>query len=383
MTVTIVMDVPSTENNGTSVACMNLVRYLISCGDEVRLLGCDEQKKEDPGYYYVPKINFPPIINSIVKKNDVALARPVNETIRKAFDGADIVHIMIPFMQAHRAVKIAKEMNIPVTAGFHCQAENVTSHIQLMNSKFANKLFYKTIYKSFYSKVDAIHYPTNFIRDIFERETKHKTTGYVISNGVNELFVREQVEKPENLKDKFVILFIGRFAKEKSHKVLVKAVKHSKYKDKIQLVFAGAGPRIKEVKRCARRCKINPPIINFLSRPELVKLINYSDLYCHPSEVEIEGIACLEAISCGLIPLISDSERSATRDFAVDGRCLFRNKNSKDLAEKIDFWIENPEVKKEYEKRYLSFANNFSLLSSMKQMRDMLSEYSLIRGDSM
>ena len=99
--------------------------------------------------------------------------------------------------------------------------------------------------------------------------------------------------------------------------------------------------------------------------------------------MEIEGIACLEAISCGLIPLISDSERSATRDFAVDGRCLFRNKNSKDLAEKIDFWIENPEVKKEYEKRYLSFANNFSLLSSMKQMRDMLSEYSLIRGDSM
>lgn len=381
MTVTIIMDVPSTENNGTSVACMNLVRYLRSVGDEVRLVGCDEIKKDEPGYYYVPKCRFVPVIRGIVEKNDVAIAKPVNETIRKALDGADICHVMIPFFLAHRAAKIAREAGIPVTAGFHCQAENFTSHVQLMNIGLANKLFYKIIYRTFYRIINAIHYPTNFIRETFERECGHKTNGYVISNGVNDAYKYKPIKKPAELEGKFVILFIGRLAKEKSHKVLIKAVKKSKYKKDIQLVFAGTGPRKREVLACAKRCGIITPIIKFVPREELVNIINYSDLYCHPSEVEIEGIACLEAISCGKVPVISNSRRSATKEFAIDDHCLFECNRPKDLAGKIDFWIENEGLKKDYEQKYLRYADTFGLNSSMRHMREMLEAYALKRED--
>ena len=63
----------------------------------------------------------------------------------------------------------------------------------------------------------------------------------------------------------------------------------------------------------------------------------------HPAEIEIEAISCLEAITCGLVPVIADSPRSATRFFALGEDNLFRHGDPMSLAGKIDFWIEHPE----------------------------------------
>lgn len=374
MLVTIIADVLGKENNGTTVACMNLYRYLTSVGDIVRIVCCDKDKEGMENYYVVPTLNLGCIINYFVAKNHVSLAKADKKILTNAIKGSDVVHIMIPFALGKKAVKIAKSLNIPVTAGFHCQAENFTSHLFSMNNHLFNYLTYKNFYNKFYKYVDAVHYPTKFIKDLFEKEVKHETNGYVISNGVQNSFICKEVEKPDYLKDKFVVLFIGRFSREKSHKVLVKAISKSKYKDKIQLMFAGEGPYLECVKKLAKRKNVLPPIINFYSHEELVNVINYSDLYCHPAEIELEGIACLEAIKCGLVPVISNSRRCATKDFALDDNNLFKCNDSKDLANKIDFWIEHPELKEEYKKKYLASSNIYDQNQCMINMRNMLVE---------
>lgn len=372
MKVLIVADVLGKENNGTTIACMNLIRYLNSVGDTVKVVCCDQDKKGLENYYVVSTINFGHLLNKVVEKNGVTIAKVDREVIEEAMTSVDVVHILLPFFLGRAALKIAMERHIPVTASFHCQAENLTSHLMLMNSKLANKATYKDFYNHFYKYVNAVHYPTDFIRKTFENSVKNKTNAYVISNGVNSFFGKKQVDKPQEYKDKFIILFIGRIAKEKSHKILIKAVSLSKYKDNIQLIFAGAGPREKEIKKYIKRCKINEPLMKFFSREELADVINYSDLYCHPAEIEIEAISCLEAISCGLVPVISDSKRSATNAFAIDDKCLFKCNNSQDLAQKIDYWIDHPEEKKEYQKKYLDYASEFEQNSCMERMRKML-----------
>ena len=72
--------------------------------------------------------------------------------------------------------------------------------------------------------------------------------------------------------------------------------------------------------------------MRFFSRDEMLRVINSADLYVHPAEIEIEAIACLEAISCGLVPVIADSPRSATRFFALGERNLFHFNDPADLA---------------------------------------------------
>ena len=186
----------------------------------------------------MPNINFG-IFNNYVKKVGVTLAKPDKEIVKRAVIGADIVHIMLPFGLGVCAARIAKANNIPLTAGFHMQAENFTSYIKLNKVKFLNKTIYKIIYNNLYSIVNGIHYPTQFIRNVFEKNIKKTTPGYVISNGVHSYVQKRQIEKPDELKDKIVILSTGRYAREKSQDTLIKAVKYSKYKDKIQLILAG------------------------------------------------------------------------------------------------------------------------------------------------
>lgn len=374
MLVTIIADVLGKENNGTTVACMNLYRYLTSQGDTVRIVCCDKDRLGQTNYYVVPTLNLGCVINYFVAKNHVSLARADKKILTEAITGADIVHVMIPFKLGRAAIKIARSQNIPVTGGFHCQAENFTSHIFFKDSKLVNYLTYKNFYNKFYKYVDAIHYPTKFIQDVFEKNIKKESNGYVISNGVQDTFISKVTEKPETLKDKYLILFIGRFSREKSHTVLLKGVSKSKYKDKIQLMFAGCGPYLDCVKRRAKRLKINEPIINFYTHDELIDVINYCDLYCHPAEIELEGIACLEAIKCGLVPVISNSPRCATKYFAIDDNNLFKCNDSRDLAKKIDFWIENPKLKDEYRQKYLDQTNIFDQKACMEAMRNMLVE---------
>ncbi|MCR5431123.1 MAG: glycosyltransferase [Lachnospiraceae bacterium] len=375
MVVTIVSDVLGEENNGTTVACMNLIRYLKSCGDTVKVICPDKNREGQDGFYIVKPLNLGFIINKIVKKNNVTIAKPDKRIIRAAIEGSDVVHIMMPFPVGNCAAAIAHELGIPVTAGFHCQAENFSSHILMfMNSDFFNRMVYKHFYKKLYSNVTMIHYPTQFIRDLFEKTVGHKTNGIVISNGVNEAYKYAPTVKPDRLKDFFLILFTGRYAKEKSHTILVKAVGCSKYKDKIKLIFAGSGPRRSQILRAVRKADIPMPIMKFFTRKQLARVINYSDLYCHPAEIEIEAIACLEAISCGLVPIINNSPRCATKAFALDERSLFKCNDYRDLANKIDFFIEHDDVRQEYSKRYLASPYAESQKECMIKMRRMLSD---------
>lgn len=371
MLVTIICDVLGQENNGTSIAAMNLIRSLQAKGHQVRVVCPDAERAGQPGYYVVPTYNFG-IFNNYVAKNGVCLAKPREDILRSAIEGADVVHMLVPFGLTRHGIKIAKELGIPVTASFHCQAENITGHIFLMNQGFANRIVYKNFYSHVYRYCDRIHYPTQFICDVFEGVVG-QTPHYIISNGVSGDFRPMPPQKPESLRDKFVILSTGRYSREKSQHILIDAIACSKHRDQIQLVLAGSGPRREFLEKRAQKRGILPPVFGFYSRQELLKVINYADLYVHPAEIEIEAIACLEAIACGKVPVIANSPRSATRAFALGPDNLFRNKDPKDLAEKIDFWLENPEKRQACSKAYLGYAKEFAFDRCMDRMEEMLS----------
>ena len=303
----------------------------------------------------------------------VTLAKPDSDIVKKAIEGSDIVHIMIPLSLGMSAVKVASELKIPITAGFHMQAENLTSYLKLNKIKPVNKFVYKFIWKHTYQYVDGIHFPTKFIRKVFEDSIKRSTPGYVISNGVHDYVQKREAVKPEEFKDKIVILSTGRYAREKSQDTLLKALRYSKHKDKIQLILGGQGPKEKKYKRLAEKLPI-APIFKFFTRKDIIDVLNYSDIYVHPAEIELEGISCLEAIVCGKLTIVSNSKLSVTKEFAVDDRCVFKNRNPKDLAKVIDYWIEHPDDRKVIEQKYLESSQVFNQEKCMQEMENMMFE---------
>lgn len=373
MTIAVVCDVLGEENNGTTIATMTLIRHLKSRGHTVRIVCADQEKKGMENVFVVPNLNFGKLLNRYVAKVGVSLAKADTAILTAALEGVDHVHVMLPFSLGMATAKIAGEKGLPITAGFHMQAENFTSYIKLNKLSFLNKAVYTYIYTHFYRYVDAIHYPTQFIKDVFESNIKKQTRGYVISNGVHGYVQKREVKKPDFCKDKFVILSTGRYAKEKAQDVLIKAVALSQHKENIQLILAGQGVKQAYYEKLAKRLPV-APIMQFFSRKEIVDVLNYADLYVHPAEMELEGISCLEAIVCGKLTMVSDSPLSATKGFAADNRCIFKRGNAKDLAAKIDYFIEHPAERERCEQLYLQKSCRFDQEACMQQMENMIME---------
>ena len=373
MKIVIVCDILGVPNNGTSIASYNLINHLKEKGHQVEVICPDEDKKGQEGFHVLETLSLG-IFNNYVKKNGVVIAKRDKKLLDRVLKDADIVHIMLPFLVGHAAAKYCHKHNIPLTTGFHVQAENVMSHFFLMHVALANRITYKFMWNSIHKYASAIHFPTQFICDYVKRYGIVPPKSYVISNGVDKMFTAKKVEKPEQYKDKCVIMMSGRYSKEKNQKLLLKAIRKSKYQDKIQLILAGGGPRFKSLEKYSKKHLINQPCFKLFKREELPDVINYCDLYVHTSSVEIEAISCLEAISCGVVPCISDSKKSATSKFALVKQSHFKNDNAKDLANKIDWWIEHKDFLKEMSPKYSEFAKQFSFESCMEKMEQMLLE---------
>lgn len=372
MKILVVCDVLGQKNNGTTMAAYNFIDAMKKRGHEVRILCSDEDKRGLPGYYICKTLKFGPFINKYLDKNGIQLAKVNTKIVKEAMDGVDLVHCLLPFALGCKAAKIANEKHIPITASLHVQAENVTSHFGVMKLSRLNPHIYRVFWHNMFKYVDCIHFPTKFIKDDLEKAIG-PTNGYVISNGVKSFFQRKEIKKPENLKDKFTILYTGRYSKEKKQKLLIDAVKKSKYKDKIQIIFAGNGPLYKKIKKWGRKLK-NKPILGIYTQDKLLDVINSADLYVHCAYAELESIACLEAINCGLVPVINNTKRVATKYFAIDDKNLFKCNNTTDLAKKIDYWIEHPEERKKRSDEYLNFTKQFEFEHCFDRMEKMLYE---------
>ena len=368
MRIAIIADVLGEENNGTSVTVKRLISNLKSRGHDVLVVSPGDEHADSEGYFTMDKIDFK-IFSNYVRENGVEFARPDPQRLKEIISSCDVVHALMPFPLGRAAARICKELNIPFTTAFHVQPENVSSHIGLLKSKFVNGCIYKNFLRGFYSYTEYIHCPSEFIARQL-RSHGYKQDLRVISNGVDPIFVPQKVEKPAEMQDKFCILSTGRMVKEKCQADILKAIALSKYSDRIQLILAGDGPLKDKLSELGTKLK-NPPVMRFFRKEELHRVIGFCDLYVQASYAEIECIACVEAITCGLVPIIADSKMSAARYFALSEHNRYAVGKPKTLAAQIDFMIEHPEVRKELSEKYVKYGERFQIEKCIDKMEEM------------
>ncbi|NLN40827.1 MAG: glycosyltransferase [Clostridiales bacterium] len=370
MIITIVNDTFGINNNGTTISAMRFSKALVERGHRVRIVACGDPDNSgiDPehGYelFYVPELVVP-IASKLAHKQNTLFAKPDKSVLEKAIKGVDIVHIYQPWPLGFQAEKIARKLGVPCIAAFHIQPENITYNIGLGRIPFLAHLVYYLLYLFFYRRFSHIHCPSKFIAAQL-RCHGYRAHLHVISNGVDPDF-HPGPDIKKDTGNSFKILMIGRLSPEKRQDVLIKAVQKSRYENRIQLYFAGQGPKQQKLRRMSKKLT-NPPIFGYYNKEQLIDLIRSCDLYVHTSDIEIEGISCIEAFSCGLVPVISDSKRSATKQFALGPMNLFRAGNASHLAERIDAWIDNPQGLIEVGNMYAKYAKKYSLKNSIREI---------------
>lgn len=150
----------------------------------------------------------------------------------------------------------------------------------------------------------------------------------------------------------FDIIFVGRFISIKGIDTLIEAV--SKIKEPIKVCLVGDGPDKEKIKEKIKSYNLtkNFFIYSKIKDEDLISLYNKSKIGIFPSYAK-EGVllTMLEAASCGL-PILTTNSCSMP-EFIEDNKngLLFNPHDSNDLAKKIVYILENKALQEELSKK--------------------------------
>ncbi|MCD8201018.1 MAG: glycosyltransferase [Clostridia bacterium] len=364
MKIAVVMDMVDSRC-GAVVSAKRFCEGLEALGHEVRIVAHGATGEND---CTLDKRRVP-LLSWVAKRNETIFAKYDEEKIRPVFEWADVIHFVLQFKMEKKAKKLADEMGKPTTAAIHVQPENITYGGHIERIPYLTHLIYRYYYNRFYRYFDTMHCPSEFIKSELIKHGFKNPNLVVISNGFEPQFRPPEKKEPH---DGFIVTMTGRLSADKRQRILISAIAKSRHSDMIRLKLFGRGTKKEKYLRQAKRLGVNLEITDeFLPIEELAYRVGQSDLYVHTGCVEIEAIACLEATACGLVPIISNSKSSATKQFALTEKSLFRANDSKDLAKKIDYWYEHPDERAEYGEKYAEAAKGYTIAESIKKAEEM------------
>ncbi|MCU0350420.1 MAG: N-acetyl-alpha-D-glucosaminyl L-malate synthase BshA, partial [Flavobacterium sp.] len=106
--------------------------------------------------------------------------------------------------------------------------------------------------------------------------------------------------------DEKIITHISNFRKVKRIDDVVKIFYEIQKEVPSKLMMVGEGPEKEAAENLCAKLKIHDKVIFFGNSNEIDKILCFSDLFLLPSETESFGLAALEAMSCG-VPVISSN----------------------------------------------------------------------------
>lgn len=360
MRVAIVLDCYFDTGNGTSVSARNDVRELLKRGVDVTVLCAKSGSRNPVGDEKIVEFDVlrVPIFQKAIEKQHAQLARPNEGKVYLALSEVDVVHIYLPMFLGNCCVEMARTLHIPVLGCYHMSAQNLTYNVHMSKVPFATALTYGVLKR--------VHYKFKAMKDIYCPSSDiarvllahgYRQNLHIISNGYDPCFEKNSEGYANS---KYVICGVGRYVKEKRQDLIVRAVGFSKYRDKIELHLAGCGIRDTYYVQLAERFGVDLTE-EYLDRQNLQKLLNGSYLYIQASDAETEGVACLEAMACGAVPIISNARMCATKQFALREESIFEHGSAKSLAKRIDWWIEHLTERNKMSAEYAEYAKKFSL----------------------
>lgn len=358
------------EGNGGNVAAKRIVKELVARGHTIRVVTTGSHKEEGVEFYQVPGFTLP-FVREELEKMDFLLARGTTSILREAFEGADLVQVQYPFFIPRKAIRIAREMGIPVTGASHVQARNIMGAMG-KESRILEGIITGLFNFSLYKQVDAIQSPSVFAAKMLVNEGNKKHIR-VISNGIPPEYQPAKKQRPDWFGNRFVLFNVGRHVKEKRQELLIDAVVRSKYRDNIQLILAGKGIDTDKLRKRGKKLPVKP-WIEYASEEKKMLYLNTADMYVHASVAELESLTCLEAIGCGLPALISDSTNSAASQFALNDRFLFHADDVDSLTKKIDYWYEHRENLQDVSKLTLAMADYYRIERSAEAMEEFFTD---------
>ena len=142
------------------------------------------------------------------------------------------------------------------------------------------------------------------------KECKILYNGIKLKNYVFNMEIRQAVRKKLQIhENEFVMIHVGRFAKQKNHEYLIKILEaySKKFGGNWKTLLVGEGPLKDDVKRQLDEKGLSEQAIFMNNRTDVNELLSAADMFVFPSLHEGLGIVVVEAQTNGLPCIVSDA----------------------------------------------------------------------------
>ena len=276
----------------------------------------------------------------------------------------DVIHLQQHFMVGLEARKIARKLNIPTMGTNHFLPENLVHYApKILRKPLANFSFNQLL--GVYGDIHIVTTPTATAAKVIE-DIGFTTRIIPVSNGIdlkrfNPKNKGEYLFKKYGIPKKKTVLYVGRLDKEKRVDLLIMALSLVREKVDAQLVLVGPGTQKFQLKRLVKKLKLEKYVIftGFIEDVDMPNIYKVGDVYANAGIAELQCIAAMEAMACGLPVVVSDY-KALPELVEVGGNGYLFHDDYRDLAKHLVAILQNDKLRQNMSKKSLEIISGHS-----------------------
>jgi phosphatidylinositol alpha 1,6-mannosyltransferase len=274
---------------------------------------------------------------------------PFRNLIKKA--DPDIIHIHSPVVLGNIAQILAGGLRKPVIATNHYLPINISRSLsaESLISKHFSKITYSYLVH-FCNRCEYVTAPTaTALKLLYDHGLR--APAQAISNGID-LKKFSPGKRDERFRQRFdlpegrpLALHVNRLSYEKRVDVLLDAV--AKMSSNGFIAIVGSGPAEAELRAQAEQLNLGDRVrfLGFVRDADLLGLRRLADVFVIPSEADLQSLATMEAMACGLPVIAANSYALPELAHHEENGFVFQPGNSDELARYLDALLTDPALR--------------------------------------
>jgi phosphatidylinositol alpha 1,6-mannosyltransferase len=270
---------------------------------------------------------------------------PIRNLLKKC--DPDIIHIHSPIVLGNIAQILAGGLRKPVIATNHYLPINMSRSLMadpLLGKPFSDVSY--TYLVHFCNRCEYVTAPTQTALNLLY-EHGLRAPARAISNGIDLDKFAPGERDPQILRrfqlpqDRPILLHVNRLSEEKRVDVLLDAIPRLKHDAHLALV--STGPAEADLRAQVERLGIGDRVsfLGYVRDADLLSLRQSSDIFVIPSEADLQSLATMEAMACGLPVIAADSYALPELVHHEENGFLFQPGNSEHLASTLDLLLQD------------------------------------------
>lgn len=368
--------------NGVSVSVKSYAEALTELGHQVCIICCDygnsDQIEKDKIEYSDKKIKIIRLssLPLFISKEDRLARISQWHSVKHAMDEfkPDIIHLNSEFLLGYYGLTYGRFRFVPIVYTFHTLWEDyVEGYIPFLPTN-ASKKIAKDMIKVYLKMADEIITPTQRIADVVKAYNINRPTD-ILPTGIPEKITTVTEDELTAFKERFynqlfpqlkerpVLLYVGRVVKEKNIDFLYPVLKEvQKTIPETALLIVGGGPELKPLqeKAAAPDLKDHVFFTDYVPREELRFYYHIADIFVFPSVTETQGLVTVEAMMTGL-PVVAIGEMGTVDVMQGDNGGFMVPHETAEFANKVKLLLTDKDLHNQKSQEAVKWSEQWNL----------------------